>query len=275
MKHINIKDINKKDLLKIKKLYLDCFEDTKKYIDAYFGIYSKNVDFWYEKNENQKIKMIASLSKKRLIINNQKCEAGLINSIAVDTEFRNQKLMTNFFKTWLTEIQNIFPYIFIQAYNWDIYKNFDFIPITYKSEWILRKDQFLKPETIYQEIDYQLMNKTYLEFLKNNKIKNYVYKTSKEFKTYYKIIVLDNDRIIQSKKAWIIISNNVVEDFAFVDLKEFIKLISQLPLNTKILSYIDLDKRFFIQVSDKKVSTKILKAKKALDVDDIYFNDSF
>lgn len=276
MKQTNIKDISKSDLLKIKQLYMNSFkEDNKQFVDAYFETYSKNVLFWYEKTEEQKIKMIASLSKKRLNINNQKYEAGLINSIAVNQEFRNQKVMTNFFHQWLTEIQNIYPFIFIQAYNWDIYKNFDFKPITYKSKWYLRKDQFLKSEPIYEKIDYELMNKVYLEFLKINKINNYTYKTSKEFKTYNKMIVLDNDKIIQTKKAWIIVSNNVVEDFAFIDLKEFIKLISLLPLDTKISSYIDLDKRFFVKYDDKKITTKILNNKNTLDINDIYFNDSF
>ena len=128
MKLTNIKNISEKDLWKIKKLYLDCFDDNQEYVDAYFSTYSKNIYFWYEKDNNDEIKMIASLSKKRIVINSQKNEGGLINSIAVNKKYRNQKIMSNFFNKWLEELKNIFPYIFIQAYNWDVYKKFDFVP---------------------------------------------------------------------------------------------------------------------------------------------------
>ena len=275
MKLTNIKNISEKDLWKIKKLYLDCFDDNQEYVDAYFSTYSKNIYFWYEKDNNDEIKMIASLSKKRIVINSQKNEGGLINSIAVNKKYRNQKIMSNFFNKWLEELKNIFPYIFIQAYNWDVYKKFDFVPITYKSEWILRKDQFLKPIETYKKNDYELMNKIYIDFLRINNIKNYSYKTSKEFKTYNKMLLLDNDKIFQSKKAWIIVTNNGIEDFAYTDLKEFIRLVSIFPQNTKILSYLNLDKRFFTQSSKKTVTTKMLKTNNLFEIDEIYFNDFF
>ena len=87
MKLTNIKNISEKDLWKIKKLYLDCFDDNQEYVDAYFSTYSKNIYFWYEKDNNDEIKMIASLSKKRIVINSQKNEGGLIINVKLSVEF--------------------------------------------------------------------------------------------------------------------------------------------------------------------------------------------
>lgn len=277
MKLIDIKNIDKKELDKFKKIYISAFKENKEYVESLFSSFAKNIDFWYQTNDKNDIQIFIVASKKRIIENDWKHNATFISSVIINEKYIDKKSVESILNNWLEELKMYYGYIFIH-FNLNKYFNNQNLKVsTIKSEWFLRKDQFLKHDEIYENIDYELMNKTYLDFLSINEIENYLYKTSKEYKAYYKMLQLNGYQIIQSKKAWVVVKDNIVKDFAYVDLKEFIRLMSRLPLNTIIESYFKIDKRFFVQQNNEQENKNNLFALKAdnQEFDLIYFNDCF
>lgn len=264
--------IEQVDVAEAKALYKEAFNDSDAFTDLYFNAYSKNNKYFFWKMNHQ-IVCMACVNKKRIFVNGQKKTAGFIVAVATKKEYRNQGLMKSIFQKWLDDISMEFSEIFIQAYNWNVYKSYDFLICTLKKEYTLKKDQFLKPSLFYQKIDYDQILKIQKEFICKNQIKNYSYKTKKENKLYYKMFMAANDKIYMNKFVYLVVSNNdTVVDFAYTDLKEFIKLISNFKeQELKIKSYLDLDKRFFVQINKDIVDTKIYKKKNF----DIFFNEAF
>lgn len=256
-----------------KKLYKEAFNDSDEFINYYFSSYSKNNLYYFWVDKNKKIVMMACLNRKRVYYKNEKITAGFIVAVAVDKEMRGKKILTNNFQKWLDDISLMADYIFIQAYNWDVYKKYDFHPCCYKRKYQLRKDQILKPINYKtgKDIDIELMNEIYNQFLKINKIKNYTYKTTKESILYYKMLLSTGEKIYHTKKSYIVVSNETIIDFAFIDLRDFIQLLSNFEDKLSIYSYILLDKRYFKDLVEEKIDTKIYKIK---DID-LFFNETF
>lgn len=259
------------DINEAKKLYKEAFNDSNQFIDLYFEQYSKNNKYYFWKKDNE-IVFMACVNTKRVYINNEKKTAGFIVAVATKKQFQKQGIMKSVFQSWLDEISFLYEYIFIQAYNWNVYKSYDFNVCTYKNEYTLRHDQYLKPSEYYQTVDYDKLNEIYNNFIKINKIKNFSYKTTKETQLYYKMLMSANDKIYMNKHAYVVISNNVINDFAYTDQKEFIKLLSNFK-ETKptIKSYIDFDKRYFSLLTEKNIDCKVYQK---TDLD-ILFNEVF
>lgn len=265
----NIKNIN---LDNAKKLYKEAFNDSDEFIDLYFGQYEKYNDYYFMVDNNEIIFM-ACANKKRIMLNNKKEEACFIVAIATKKEHQKKGIMKSFFQKWLDELSFFYKSIFIQAYNWNVYKSYDFKTCTLKKMWTLRHDQYLKPSDFFDNVDYDRILEITNDFIKINKIKNFSYKTSKENQLYYKMLLKAGDKIYMNKHAYIVVGeNNIVFDYGFNDLKEFIKLLSNFKDNPlKIKSYIDLDKRFFTLLESDIIDTKIYKYENI----DIYFNEAF
>lgn len=265
-----IKNILNEEELKIaKKLYKESFNDTDTFIDLYFGSYAKNNHSWYGFDENNELIFMCWLNRKRVMINNNKENAGFIVAVATKKEFQGQGIMKSFFSKWLSDINLLYKHIFIQAYNWDVYKSYNFLPCTLKKIYRLRKDQFLKIDEIFMHTNYDLLNEIYNSFIKKNNIDNFSYRTLKENKLILKMFEAAGDKILHTKKSYVIFSNNIIVEYAFLDLKDFIRLLSRLPFDTKIFSYINLDKRYFNDLEETKIETK------SLDGVDILFNEFF
>ncbi|MEG1353870.1 MAG: GNAT family N-acetyltransferase [Malacoplasma sp.] len=250
--------LNEDELKLAKELYKEAFNDTDAFIDLYFSSYAKNNNAWYGFNKDNQLVFMTWLNKKRIMLNDVKESAGFIVAVATKKEFQGQGIMKSFFAKWLNQISLLYKYIFIQAYNWDVYKSYNFSTCTIKKLYRLRKDQFLKLDEIFPITNYDLINEIYNNFVKRNGIENFSYRTSKENKLILKMFEAAGDKIIHTKKSYILLSNNVVVDYAFLDLKDFIRLLSRLPFDTKIYSYIDLDKRYFNLLEETKEETKIL-----------------
>lgn len=269
---LQIKKLNEINIEDAKKLYLEAFNDSKEFIDLYFEKYNKNNHYYFWVDKNNKPLMMSCLNLKRVYINKEKMTAGFIVAVAVDKEYRGKGIFKKYFQSWLDEISLYYKYIFIQAYNWDVYSKYDFYPCTNKKLYSLRKDQYLKTEEYYKdnEINLDIVNDIYNNFVKYNRINNFSYKTRKENNLYYKMLLATNDKIYHTKKSYIFVSNNKVVDYAFLDLKDFIKLLSNFK-DLIIESYIDLDKRYFTDLKETIVNTKVYKEKEL----NILFNELF
>lgn len=267
-----IKDIKKINLNQAKQLYKEAFNDSDEFIDLYFGQYEKYNDYYFIV-ENEQILFMACANKKRIYLNNEKQDACFIVAVATKKEHQKKGIMKSFFQKWLDELNFFYKNIFIQAYNWDVYKSYNFKVCTTKKMWTVRHDQYLKPSEFFDRVDYDKLLEISSTFIKLNNIKNFSYKTAKENQLYYKMLINAGDKIYMNKQAYIVVgNNNIVFDYGFTDLKEFIKLLSNFKENPlKIKSYIDLDKRFFTLLESDIIDTKIYN----LDNIDIYFNETF
>lgn len=261
--------LNEEEITIAKKLYKDSFNDSDEFIDLFFGSYAKNNHSWYGFNENDELIFMCWLNRKRIMINKNKEYAGFIVAVATKKEFQGQGIMKSFFSKWLSDISLLYKHIFIQAYNWDVYKSYDFLPCTSKKIYRLRKDQFLKLDEIFTVTSYDLINEIYNNFVKKNNIENFSYRTLKENKLILKMFEAAGDKILHTKKSYLILSHNVVVEYGFLDLKDFIRLLSRLPFDTKIYSYINLDKRYFNDLEEIKIETK------SLNGIDILFSELF
>ena len=268
-----IKQLDEVNIEEAKKLYKEAFNDSDEFINYYFSSYSKNNLYYFWLDQNDKIVMMACLNRKRIYYSGEKISAGFIVAVAVNKEMRGKKILTNNFQKWLDDISLMADYIFIQAYNWDVYKKYDFHPCCIKHKYQLRKDQILKPVKYKsgKEVDIELINEIYNQFLKINRIKNYTYRTTKESILYYKMLLSTGEKIYHSKKSYIVVSNDTIVDFAFTDLRDFIQLLSNFEDKLFIYSYILLDKRFFKDLSEKKIDAKIYKIRDF----DLLFNETF
>lgn len=275
-----MKVINKLDetiIQQAKKLYDEAFNDPIPYRENLFNNYLKNALYFGVVNDDNILVMQTFFVPKRVIYLEQKMNAYLVFAVAVKKEFQNQGLMKKYLGKFIDEVKFGCQIIFLQAYNYDIYKSFDFLPCTYKKDWFLRKDQFLKVDNIIDKIDYDLINKINIKFLKENKIDNFIYKTEKENKKYLKLYLDCDAKIIMSNKSYLIYdeATNKILEYAYLDLKDFIKLVSSLPFGTTITSIIDFDKRYFTLKNDKYVFTKMLNSPIFESDQEIFFLDNW
>lgn len=216
-----------KEILDAKNLYDKTFNDSNEFSNLFFSQYKKEYTLYGVYKDNKLIFMTC-LINKRILINNEKETAKFIVGVAVDEEYRGKGIM----KKYLQEIidANSIYKIFIQAYNWDVYESFNFNPCSTKHSFILKKDQILhkKKDELLVDVDFNLINKIRNDFIKINKIKNYSYRTEKENKKIIKMHIAGGDKIIMTKKAYVIISNNqIIECFYYEEL-DLIKLLSNL-----------------------------------------------
>lgn len=276
-----ITDITQANIEDVKRLYDQAFNDEIEYREELFNSYLKNAKF-FGVTEKNKLVMMTFFVPKRIFFLNDKRDAYLIFAVAVDKDYQNKGLMSKYLNKFIDDMNLYSDYIFIQSHNWDIYRNFDFLECTKLSKWTLRKDQFLKVDNISEKINYELINKININFLRAFDVSGFTYMTEKENKKYHKLYLKCGYQIIMSHKSYLIYSpqEQLVEKFAYLDLKDFIKLVSSLPYGTKINSYFKLDKRFFVPEDESTnfVKTKIFNNKK-LDLNlenlDIYFLDNW
>lgn len=239
-----------------KILYDKTFNDSKEFSDLFFSQYKKEFTIYGAYN-NDKLIFITCLINKRIVINGEKEIAKFIVGVAVDESFRGKGIMKKYLKK-IIEINSKFK-IFIQAYNWDVYKSFNFKPCSWKFLYTLRKDQILinKKDELLEKIDFNLINKIRNDFIKINKIVNFSYRTEKENKRILKMHIAGGDKIIMTKKAYAIISNNEIIECFYYETIDLIKLISNLENQLNIWSTKKMDKRFFTEHNKEKIETKI------------------
>lgn len=266
-------NLDEQELVQAKNLYKEAFNDSDAFIDLYFGSYAKNNKGWFG-FENNKLIFMAWLNEKRINFQNEKEKVGLIVAVATKKENQKQGVMKSFFESWLKEISLFYKHIFIQAYNWNVYKKYPFSTCTIKKTYRLRKDQFLKPSEIFKITNYDLINDIYNQFVNYKNIENYTYRTTKENKMILKMFEAAGDKIIHNKKAYVILSSDstFIIDYAYTDFKEFIRLLSNLKFDTKIYTFLDLDKRYFNILDEVKIETKILNFSEDVS---ILFNEHF
>ncbi|RXY96322.1 GNAT family N-acetyltransferase [Malacoplasma penetrans] len=271
-----VKDIKEVDINQVKQLYDEAFNDEIEYREELINNYLKNSKFYGVVDKDQLV-MITFFTPKRIYYKNQKHEAFLIFAVAVKKEYQNKKIMSKYLSKFIDEMKLFTDFIFIQSHNWDIYKHFDFVECTKFSKWILRKDQFLKFDNINEKTNYENINKINIQFLRDNNIDNFVYKTEKENKKYLKLYLKCGYQIIMSNRSYLIYDPKIkeIEKYAFFDQRDFIKLISSLPYETTINSYINLDKRFFVLKEESQIKTKICKTKSFDKNEPIYFLDNW
>ncbi|MDE5767193.1 MAG: GNAT family N-acetyltransferase [Malacoplasma sp.] len=271
-----IKDLKGIEINEVINLYKKAFNDSENYTEALFSNYIKNAIFFGVKDQDRLV-MITFFIPKRIYINNQKKQGYLIFAVAVDKKYQKQGIMSKYLKLFINDLDDYDNLFFIQAHDWNIYKNFDFIPVTKITKWILRKDQFLKTDNKSEKINFETINKININFLKSQNINNFIYKTEKENKKHLKLYLADGYEILMSNKSYLIYSpeKKEIEKYAYLDLKDFIKLVSYLPYETSISSYIDLDKKFFVLKKEKEVFTKMHEKNKKEMNYDIYFLDNW
>lgn len=269
----NISDI---ELSKIENLYDEAFNDPINYRKLLLSTYLNKAKF-FGVVENNELIMMTFFVPKRILFLEQKMTAYLIFAVAVKKEYQGKGIMKTYLNKFIEEMKFFADMIFIQAYNFDVYKSFDFLEITNLSQWFLRKDQYLKTDNLLDKIDYDLINKINIEFINIHNFENFAYKTEKENKKYLKLYHECGGKILMSNKSYIIYDeeNKKVVEYAFLDLKDFIKVLSNLPFQTPICSYIDLDKRYFTQLKEKYVFTKALKNKIFSGNEKIFFLDNW
>lgn len=248
----------KKDIDKAIELYAKSFNDSDLFVELFFTQYKKEYII-YGEYIGDDLAFICFMVKKRIHVNGNKEIAKLIVGVAVDDKYKNNGIM----KKNLNEVikLNSTYKIFIQAYNWNIYKSFEFYPCTIKKAYRLRNDQILhkKKDDIIEMIDFNLINRIRNDFIKINKIENFSYRTEKENKKILKMHIAGGDIILQSKRAYAIISNDCVIECCYYELLDLIKLLSNLEQQPKVYSFLDLDKRFFNFLEEEKIETKIFK----------------
>ncbi len=245
------------DLSKVQKLYDDSFHDSKGFSDLYFSKYKKYYDLW-TLWEGDKLVLMTCLNKKRIIEKNTRKKVGIIVAVAVDKEHQGKGIMKNFMNSFIEEAKVIYDNIFIQAQIWNLYKSWNFNTCTKKYKTILKKDQYLKTNDIFEKVNYEKINEIYNKYVKINNYENFTYRTKKENKIILKMMESAGDKIIQSFDCYLIVSNNQVIDYAYVDFKNFMRLLSSLPFETIIWAHDILDKRFFKYLDEEKIETKIL-----------------
>lgn len=240
-----------------KQLYIESFHDGKEFCDIFFSSYKKNYTL-YGKYENDNLIFITFMIDKRICINGEREIAKFIVGVAVKKELKGKGIMKKYLSE-IIELNSLYK-IFIQAYNWDVYKSFNFVPCSYKWSYILREDQILykKKDKMLDYVDFNLINKIRNDYIANNKINNYSYRTEKENKRIIKMHIAGGDKIIMTKKAYAIISNNEIIECFYYELIDFIKLISNLEKQLKIWSNVKLDKKYFTENNEEKIETKIL-----------------
>lgn len=271
-----IRNINEVDIKQVRDLYHESFNDEKEYEEVLFNTYLTQSNF-FGVVENNNLIMMAFFNPKRLLYNEEKLMSHLIFAVAVKKEYQKKGYMKKYLDLFIDDMKYVTDMIFIQAYNWDIYKSFDFLECTSKTQWILRKDQFLKVDNLREKIDFDLINKINIGFYNINNIENFIYKTEKENKKYLKLYYQCGCEIIMSNKSYVVFdkNNKKIMEYAYLDLKDFIRVVSSLPYETIIDSYLDFDKRFFVLKQDRTTHTKALKNKIFDGTQKIFFMDNW
>ena len=272
-----IRDIKEIDIEQSKKLYDEAFNDPIEFRENLFNGYLNKARYFGVVDENNNLIMKTFFVPKRISYNGYKTTGYLIFAVAVKKEFQGKGIMKQYLGKFIHEMKLYTNFIFIQAYNYQIYKSFDFLEVTTKKDWFLRKDQFLKVDNIKQKIDFDLINKINNLYLEQNDIANFAYKTEKENKKYLKLYYDCGAKIIMSNKSYVVYdeTENKVLEYAYLDLRDFIKLMSSLPFDTTITSILDLDKRFFTQKKDEYTFTKLLRNDDFDGTQNIYFMDNW
>lgn len=274
-----IRNLNETSIEKVKALYDEAFKDDLTYRDDLFKSYLNKSHFFgvIDEQNNNELVMMTFFNPKRILYLDQKLMGALIFAVAVKKEYQQKGYMKKYLNSFIEDMKFCVDMIFIQAYDWNIYKSFDFLECTSKSEWILRKDQFLKYDNIKEKIDYELINKINIGFINENNIENFIYKTEKENKKYLKLYLQCQCDIIMTNKSYVVYDkvNKKILEYAYLDLRDFIKLVSSLPYETIISSYLDFDKRFFVQKKANFPFTKSLKNKIFDGTQKIYFLDNW
>ncbi|MCF0217975.1 MAG: GNAT family N-acetyltransferase [Malacoplasma sp.] len=259
-----ISDINSIGIQKVMDLYQSSFDDPPSFCNAFFNSYfNPKKDFYFGVVDNNYLVMNCFFLEKRVRFNNQNLKGYLIYGVSVDPNYQHQKIMTTNLLKFINQMQLNSQLIFIQANDWNIYKHIDFKSCFEINYYALKKDQFLKPIEVDHKINYDKINWIYNQFIKVNKIKNFYYKTSKENKKYLKLHQLVNAKIMCLNNSYLIYWEDEKEiiEYAYLNLKDFIYLVSLLPLDTKIRSYIELDKRFFKSTQKNAIITKVYNSK--------------
>ncbi len=272
-----IKDISLIDINESKKLYDEAFNDPESYREKLYNTYLKNAKFFGVVNEENKLVMQTFFVPKRIVYQEMKMSGYLIFAVSVKKEYQNQGLMKKYLNDFIEDMKFYGDMIFIQAYNYDVYKSFDFLQCTSKKNWFLRKDQFLKVDNINEKIDFDLINKININFLKMNDIGNFTYKTEKENKKYLKLYYECGCEIKMSNKSYVVYDKekNEIIEYGYLDLRDFIKLMSSFPFDTTITSILDFDKRFFTIKKEEYTFAKALKNKIFDGTEHIYFMDNW
>lgn len=270
----NIKDV---DIKQVNELYKESFNDPDEYQKALFESYLTHANFFGVVDEKNNLVMMAFFNPKRLLYQEEKLMSHLIFAVAVKKEHQGKGHMKKYLSQFIEDMKYVTDMIFIQAYNWDVYKSFDFAECTKKSQWILRKDQFLKVDNLKEKVDFDLINKINIQFYNINHIDNFIYKTEKENKKYLKLYYQCGCEIIMSNKSYVVYDKEAkkVLEYAYLDLRDFIKVMSSLPYETIIDSYLPFDKRFFVLKNENITHTKALKNKIFDGSQEIFFMDNW
>ena len=258
------------EIEKAKKIYLNAFDDNNEFVNFFYNEYKTYCTYYGGYVDNELV-FITTIVKKRIHINDENEFANFIVGVATKEEYKRKGLM---FKFLLEIIElNSLQKLFIQSKDWNLYSKFNFKPCTIKSQWILKEDQILhkKKDELFESINYNQINK--IRNIFNSKyFDNFTYRTEKENKKILKMHIIGNDKIYQTQNAYIIVSNNIVIDYGFIELIDFIKLLSNFKYNElKINSIIELDKRFFKKIDNNFIETKVYE----LENIEINFNEYF
>lgn len=238
-------------------LYNISFDDPKEFGQYFYNEYNNNCDHYGVFN-NDELVFTASIAFKRIEVDKQQMKANFIVAVITKKEYQKQGIM----KKYLPEIISNYPKyepMFIQSKNWDYYNFLNFSPCTTKTQWFLREDQILhnKKELPYEEINYDIINDIRNTFNKNQGFNGFSYRTKKENKKWLKMHLIGDDKVYHTKNAYIIVSDNIVIDYGYIELIDLIKLLSNFEFGLVVDSMIPLDKRYFTQKHDiEYVETK-------------------
>ncbi len=262
---------NENDLIEAQKLYTESFNDPVEFANYFYNEYNNNCTH-FGLFENNELIFISTITDKRIMINGESSKANFIVAVATKKEYQGQGIM----KKYLKEIIDYYPKnepFFIQANNWDLYNFLEYVPCTIKSKWFLRKDQILhnKKDLPYEEINFDIINDIRNYFSKSQGFNAYTYRTKKENKKWLKMHLIGGDQIFHTKNAYIIIADGVVIDYGFIELIDFIKLLSNFDFGLIINSSIALDKRYFTQ----KESSEYIETKSNTGIANVNFSEYF
>lgn len=122
-----------------------------------------------------------------------------------------------------------------------------------KKIFLLKHDQFLKPSETHENNLYDRSLDIYNNFSKMNKIISWTYRTKKENKKLFKKYQDLGFSIVRTAWSYVVIKGELIIEYGYEDFKDFMRLISKFEKNTLVESYLDLDKRHFLDSGNQKI----------------------
>ncbi|MDR1782438.1 MAG: GNAT family N-acetyltransferase [Bacilli bacterium] len=228
------------DLTSLKALWYECFleHDSQASIDYYLTNYL-DYDNTFVLIDDNEIKSSIVLSQHELYFNGTYENVSFITWVATLKKDRHKGYMKTIMNYAIDYASNKLKqnYMILQAYDWNLYKQFDFYEAYYKSLNIIYLDDLLSNEYIeLEEVSSSLLLNIYNKYvldLSGYKLRNEAY-----YDKLLPYLSIDNIQAVTTKEAYCFytIKDNIlkISECAFINKMSLLNLIKTIISQYKV-----------------------------------------